>query len=91
MSLCTHTLYCPPRPPSPPANPNPPLFRQVAVQAIDGVRTVASFNLTRKVMAMYNRELNGVLKEGLKRGVTDGLALGLSQLISLGAYGFVFW
>ncbi|CAN0057065.1 unnamed protein product [Ectocarpus fasciculatus] len=62
---------------------------KVAVQAIDGVRTVASFNLTRKVMAMYNRELNGVLREGLKRGVTDGLALGLSQLISLGAYGFV--
>lgn len=63
----------------------------MAVQAIDGVRTVASFNLTRKVMAMYNKELKGVLREGLKRGVTDGLALGLSQLISLGAYGFVFW
>ncbi|CAM9316144.1 unnamed protein product, partial [Ectocarpus sp. 13 AM-2016] len=62
---------------------------KVAVQAIDGVRTVASFNLTRKVMAMYNKELKGVLREGLKRGVTDGLALGLSQLISLGAYGFV--
>ncbi|CAM9790931.1 unnamed protein product [Ectocarpus sp. 12 AP-2014] len=64
---------------------------KVAVQAIDGVRTVASFNLTRKVMTMYNKELKGVLREGLKRGVTDGLALGLSQLISLGAYGFVFW
>lgn len=61
------------------------------MQAIDGVRTVASFNLTEKVMEMYSTELQGVLNEGLKRGVTDGLALGLSQLISLGAYGFVFW
>ncbi|CAM9155268.1 unnamed protein product [Pylaiella littoralis] len=64
---------------------------KVAVQAIEGVRTVASFNLTDKVMSMYRAELRGVLNEGLRRGLKDGLALGLSQLISLGAYGFVFW
>lgn len=64
---------------------------KTATQAIEGVRTVAAFNLTNKVMGMYNKELQGVLLEGLRRGFTDGLALGLSQLISLGAYGFVFW
>eukprot|EP00903_Cladosiphon_okamuranus_P019102 g17578.t1 len=64
---------------------------KTATQAIEGVRTVAAFNLTNKVLGMYNKELRGVLLEGLRRGFTDGLALGLSQLISLGAYGFVFW
>lgn len=63
----------------------------MAVQAIDGVRTVTSYNLTKKVMDMYSQELVGSLNEGLRRGLTDGLALGLSQLISLGAYGFIFW
>lgn len=66
-------------------------MRQVAVQAIDGVRTVAAFNLTDKVMTMYSLELQGALVQGLKRGFTDGFALGMSQLITLGAYGFVFW
>eukprot|EP00752_Nemacystus_decipiens_P001377 g1364.t1 len=64
---------------------------KTATQAIEGVRTVAAYNLTNKVMGMYNKELQGVLLQGLRRGLTDGLALGLSQLISLGAYGFVFW
>ncbi|CAN0230516.1 unnamed protein product [Ascophyllum nodosum] len=64
---------------------------KVAVQAIDGVRTVAAFNLTEQVMVIYNVELKAALMEGLKRGVTDGLALGISQLITIGAYGFVFW
>lgn len=52
---------------------------------------MAAYNLTNKVLGMYNKELRGVLLQGLKRGFTDGLALGLSQLISLGAYGFIFW
>lgn len=64
---------------------------QTATQAIEGVRAVAAYNLTNKVLGMYNKELRGVLLQGLKRGFTDGLALGLSQLISLGAYGFIFW
>ena len=63
----------------------------MAVQAIEGVRTVTSYNLTNKVMDMYSEELAGCLNEGLRRGLTDGLALGLSQFISLGAYGFIFW
>lgn len=66
-------------------------LNQVAVQAIDGVRTVASFNLSGRVMTIYAQELRDPLREGMKRGVVDGLALGLSQLITLGAYGFVFW
>lgn len=64
---------------------------QVAVQAIDGIRTVTSFNLTDKVLGIYKVELSGCLNEGVRRGLTDGLALGLSQLITLGAYGFIFW
>ena len=52
---------------------------------------MAACNLTNKVLCMYNKELRGVLLGGLRRGFTDGFALGLSQLISLGAYGFVFW
>lgn len=65
--------------------------RQVAVQAIDGIRTVASFNLSQRVMSMYDEELGDSLRQGVRRGLVDGLALGLSQLISLSAYGFVFW
>ena len=42
-------------------------------------------------MVIYNVELKAALMEGLKRGVTDALALGISQLITIGAYGFVFW
>lgn len=64
---------------------------QVAVQAVDGIRTVTSFNLSGRIMTIYSQELQSPLQEGVRRGLVDGVSLGLSQLITLGAYGFVFW
>ena len=61
------------------------------MQAIDGVRTVAAFNLTEQVMEIYSVELKAIFMEGLKGGLTDGLALGVSQLATIGSYAFVFW
>lgn len=61
------------------------------MQAIDGIRTVASFNLINHVMAIYERDLQIPLREGIKRGFIDGVLLGFSQLVVLSTYGFVFW
>lgn len=69
----------------------PPNGLQVAVQAIDGIRTVSSFNLLDRVMELYTERLLVPLQEGVKRGFVDGALLGLSQFILLGAYGFIFW
>lgn len=63
----------------------------VAVQAITGIRTVTAFNMSPKLLALYSAALRKPMLLGIRNALLRGLTLGLSQFVTLGAYGLLFW
>lgn len=63
----------------------------VAVQAITGIRTVTAFNMSPKLLALYSAALRKPMLLGIRNAILRGLTLGLSQFVTLSAYGLLFW
>lgn len=63
----------------------------VAVQAISGIRTVTAFGMNAKLLALYSQALQRPMILGIRSGLLKGFTLGVSQFISLSAYGLLFW
>jgi ATP-binding cassette subfamily B (MDR/TAP) protein 1 len=58
----------------------------VAGEAVSNIRTVAAFNAEKKVLALFERELEGPMKAGFLRGQVAGFGYGISQLCLFGSY-----
>ncbi len=63
----------------------------VAVQAITGIRTVTAFNMSPKLLALYSAALRRPMLLGIRNALLRGLTLGVSQFVTLAAYGLLFW
>jgi len=60
-------------------------------EAVNNMRTVASFAKEEKLLANYSTKLETPLKAAIKKGNLSGLCFGLSQLVNFGIYAIVFY
>ena len=63
----------------------------VAVQSIAGIRTVTAFGMSPQLLALYSDALRRPMVLGIRNGLRRGITLGLSQWITMSAYGLLFW
>lgn len=64
---------------------------QTAYESIQALRTVQSYNLQGRVVAIYNRLLAKPNKRSLFNAISSGAALGFGQGIMFWVYAFAFW
>lgn len=60
-------------------------------EAVNNMRTVASFGNEEKLLENYSKKLEIPLKGAVKRGNLSGIAFGLSQFCNFGIYAAVFY
>jgi len=60
-------------------------------EALNNMRTVASFGREANILKGYSKRLDVPLKAAIKKGNFAGLALGISQIIMFLLYAFVFF
>ncbi|KAI3935577.1 hypothetical protein MKW92_031820 [Papaver armeniacum] len=54
---------------------------QVALDAVGGIRTVASCNAEEKVANLYKKKCTNSMKQGIRRGIISGAGLGIAVFI----------
>ena len=64
---------------------------QILAEALNGVRTVYSFNAESKVCDIYSGHLEEPMRAGYKNALICGLGGGTSQLLFFSVYSFAFW
>ena len=64
---------------------------QTAYESIQALRTVQSYNLQDRVIALYNKLLCKPNRQSLVNALSSGAALGFGQSIMFWVYAFVFW
>ena len=60
-------------------------------EAVNGVRTVAAFNMQGSIIALYKEQLKGPLNKAVKRSMAAGLGFGFSQGMMYFAYALTLW
>lgn len=64
---------------------------QTAYESIQALRTVQSYNLQGRVLALYNSLLSKPNQQSLRNAISSGAALGLGQGMMFWVYAFAFW
>ena len=64
---------------------------QTAYESIQALRTVQSYNLQGRVLALYNSLLSKPNQQSLVNALSSGAALGVGQGIMFWVYAFAFW
>lgn len=64
---------------------------KVANACIDSVHTVMQFNLGRTMLQKYEDTLQVPSQQAIRNGKVGGIVAGLTQFVSLGAYGIIFY
>ena len=64
---------------------------QTAYESVQALRTVQSYNLQDRVIALYNRLLTKPNRQSLVNAISSGVALGLGQGMMFWVYAFAFW
>lgn len=64
---------------------------QVLQEAISGIRTVTSFNIRHRVVALYSSLLEGPSKLGRKKGIIAGVGFGIGQGIQFVFFSLAFF
>ncbi|KAH9257714.1 hypothetical protein BASA81_004172 [Batrachochytrium salamandrivorans] len=64
---------------------------QTLSESVNGIRTVAAFNMQPSVQQLYFSQLQGPLKMAQKKGLFGGLGFGFSQAMMFFAYALTFW
>lgn len=64
---------------------------QTAYESVQALRTVQSYNLQDRVIALYNRLLTKPNRQSLVNAISSGAALGFGQGIMFWVYAFAFW
>lgn len=64
---------------------------QVASDAVNSIRTVASFCAEEKVMKLYKKKCEGPIKAGIRQGLMSGIGFGLSFFFFFMAYAVTFY
>ncbi|EPB87935.1 hypothetical protein HMPREF1544_05226 [Mucor circinelloides 1006PhL] len=63
----------------------------VAENAFNSIRTIYSFNLERRFLNRYKKELDNAFKSGLKRATVSGLGMAASMSSMLCIYALTLW
>ncbi|XP_024534012.1 ABC transporter B family member 10 isoform X3 [Selaginella moellendorffii] len=63
----------------------------VAGEAVGNIRTVAAFCAEKRVMDLFNRELQGPKSNAFTRGQITGIGYGVSQCCLFSSYGLALW
>ncbi|TXG63205.1 hypothetical protein EZV62_010199 [Acer yangbiense] len=64
---------------------------QVANDAVGSIRTVASFCAEEKVMKLYQKKCEGLMKAGIRQGLISGAGFGLSFFLLYSVYATSFY
>ncbi|KAL0305550.1 UNVERIFIED_CONTAM: ABC transporter B family member 9 [Sesamum radiatum] len=65
--------------------------KQVASDAIRGIRTIASLSAEHKVMEMYQSKSKAPMQQGLWSGIVGGAGLGFANFVLFSIYAFSFY
>lgn len=64
---------------------------QIASDAVGGIRTVASFCAEEKVMALYLKKCEVLVKQGVQVGIINGVGFGFGSMALYLANAFFFY
>ncbi|KAH9613320.1 hypothetical protein KSS87_021170, partial [Heliosperma pusillum] len=64
---------------------------QVAKDAVESIRTVASFSAEEKIMQLYESKCKAPMEAGIKRGLISGIGFGLSSCLLYCVYAVSFY
>jgi len=60
-------------------------------ESVNGIRTVAAFNMQNSVRQLYFDQLQGPLKLAIRKGFSGGIGFGFSQGVLFFAYALTIW
>ncbi|KAM0984624.1 hypothetical protein EV2_012405 [Malus domestica] len=64
---------------------------QVANDAVGSIRTIASFCAEEKVVELYQRKCEGLIKTGIRQGLISGIGFGLSLFLQFSVFACIFY
>ncbi|KAI5083159.1 hypothetical protein GOP47_0002902 [Adiantum capillus-veneris] len=63
----------------------------IAGEAIANMRTIAAFSAEGRILQLFEKELHGTKKKGLKRGQIAGFTLGATKFLRFSGNAFTLW
>ncbi|KAM0987959.1 hypothetical protein ACFX13_012191 [Malus domestica] len=64
---------------------------QVANDAVGSIRTIASFCAEEKVVELYQRKCEGLIKTGIRQSLISGIGFGLSLFLQFSVFACIFY